>query len=193
MCGACGTGLTRPPWEAVLGGNTPADRRRRAAAAGRATDNRVKVEPWGAAGYLVAPRGRMAQPVDSLDSLVRTLVPYQRLGLPHHGTDGSSQGGAASRPSTSVLTLDVDRQVLVVWAAFAAAVVDASTMIEIGISTPDHAGMRPFELAGGRVRLAAAAPGVSAACAMTVTSAASEQIGRSLRCFARPARFFSTV
>jgi hypothetical protein len=81
MCGACGSGTVRPPWEVVLAGDRPADRRRRATAAAEATGGRVKVTPWGAAGYLAAPRTGPPRSVPDLDSLAHSLLPHLRAPL----------------------------------------------------------------------------------------------------------------
>src|ERR671934_3150449 len=82
MCGACGTGTVRPPWEVVMAGDRPADRRRRATAAGQATGGRVKVSPWGAAGYLVTPRTGPPRALPDLDHLAACLLPHLHLPMP---------------------------------------------------------------------------------------------------------------
>lgn len=116
MCGACGTGTVRPPWEVLLAGDRPADRRRRAAAAAQAADGRVKVTPWGSAGYLLAPTTGPIRTCPDLDALALGLLPHLRLPMPacspcHHPGDQHLVN----------LPTGTDRQRLAVWSALAAA------------------------------------------------------------------------
>jgi len=70
MCGACGSGRVRPPWEDTVGPPDPGASRRLAAALTRAlAPLRWRVTPW-AGGYTVAgPQGALP-PATSLDEVV---------------------------------------------------------------------------------------------------------------------------
>lgn len=116
MCGACGTGTVRPPWEVIVAGNRPADRRRRAAAAGQATGGRLKVRPWGAAGYLLSPRTGPMRTFPSLQPLAATLLPHLRLDMPLCGSCHHREVRRLVR-----LPPETDMQRLVVWSALATA------------------------------------------------------------------------
>ena len=75
MCGACGSGVVRAPWEVALAGGAPADLRRRAEVAAALTEGRVRVRPWGPAGYLLQPRTAPVQAVASLGAAGRGAAP----------------------------------------------------------------------------------------------------------------------
>jgi hypothetical protein len=132
MCGACGTGTIRPPWEVILAGDRPADRRRRANAAGQAAGQRVKVSPWGAAGYLLAPRTGPIRSFPGLDSLAAGLLPHLRLRMPMCNPCRHREG----EHLTSLLA-DTDRQRLAVWSALATAHRRAGRLT-IEIHSPFH-------------------------------------------------------
>jgi hypothetical protein len=70
MCGACGSGRVRAPWEDTVGPHDPGATRRLAAALTRAlAPLRWRVAPW-AGGYTVAgPQGALP-PATSLDEVV---------------------------------------------------------------------------------------------------------------------------
>ncbi|MER6473160.1 hypothetical protein [Streptomyces collinus] len=116
MCGACGTPTIRPPWEVVLAGDRPAHRRRRAAAAARATGGRVKVTPWGAAGYLLTPRTGPISTCPTLDALALALLKHLSNPLP---ACGPCHHPAEQR--LVCLPADTDLQRLAVWSALATA------------------------------------------------------------------------
>ena len=82
MCGACGSGVVRAPWEVELAGGAAADLRRRADVASALTEGRVRVRPWGPAGYLLQPRTAPVQAVASLEALAAALHRHLRPGLP---------------------------------------------------------------------------------------------------------------
>jgi hypothetical protein len=116
MCGACGTATIRPPWEVVLAGDRPAHRRRRAAAAAGATGGRVKVVPWGAAGYLLTPRTGPISACPTLDALALALLEHLSRPLPacdpcHHPAE----------QRLVCLPAETDIQRLAVWSALATA------------------------------------------------------------------------
>jgi hypothetical protein len=141
MCGACGSGLIRPPWEAILAGDRPADRRRRAMAAGQATGGRVKVSAWGAAGYVATPRTGPPRAFPDLEHLAVGLLPHLHLAMP----DCRSCRHSEERRLVS-LPADTDRQRLAVWAALATAHRGAGRLtIEIHAPRPApfHAGSEP--------------------------------------------------
>ncbi|MFL4906789.1 hypothetical protein ACJ6WF_27255 [Streptomyces sp. MMS24-I2-30] len=155
MCGACGTGTVRPPWEVVLAGDRPADRRRRAAAAAEAAGGRVGVAPWGAAGYLVTPRTGPPRHVPDLDRLAACLLPHLRR---HHPLPECPACPHEAERHRVGLPADPDPQRLAVWAALAGAHGGAGRLrIEIHVprapllsasATPEH----PSDDAPVRVR-----------------------------------------
>ncbi|MGW5285121.1 hypothetical protein ACWERI_37750 [Streptomyces collinus] len=116
MCGACGTATVRPPWEVLLAGDSLAHRRRRAAAAARATGGRVKVTPWGAAGYLLTPRTGPIGTCPTLDALALALLEHLSRPLPSCGPCHHPDEQRLVR-----LPADTDIQRLAVWAALATA------------------------------------------------------------------------
>lgn len=118
--------MARPPWEVALAGDSPADRRRRAATAGRATGGRVHVRPWGAAGYVAALPSRPTQTHRTLDALARALLPYTSIGLP-------ICPACPHRSERELVELPdrYDPQGLVVWSAFASAASRSKLFIDI--------------------------------------------------------------
>ncbi|WP_317447240.1 hypothetical protein [Streptomyces collinus] len=132
MCGACGTGTIRSPWEVVLAGDRPADRRRRATAAVQATGGRVKVIPWGAAGYLLTPRTGPISTCTNLDALALGLVKHVSRPLP--------ACGPCHHPAEQCLVrlpADTDIQRLAVWSALATAHPDTGPLtIDIHAPAP---------------------------------------------------------
>jgi hypothetical protein len=70
MCGACGSGRVRAPWEDTVGPPDPGASRRLAAALTRAlAPLRWRVAPW-AGGYTVAGPAGALPPAASLDEVV---------------------------------------------------------------------------------------------------------------------------
>ncbi len=114
MCGACGSGVVRAPWEVALAGGAPADLRRRADIAAALTGGRVRVRPWGPAGFLLQPRTAPVQAVASLEPLATALHRHLRPGLP-----GCRGCGHAGTGFTIALPDGYDVQRLAVWVALA--------------------------------------------------------------------------
>ena len=112
MCGACGSGVVRAPWEVALAGGAPADLRRRADVAAALAEGRVRVRPWGPAGYLLQPRTAPVQAVASLEPLAAALHRHLRPGLPE-----CSPCRHAATACTIVLPDGYDVQRLAVWVA----------------------------------------------------------------------------
>lgn len=112
MCGACGSGVVRAPWEVGLAGGSPADLRRRAQVAEDLAGGRVRVRPWGPAGYLLQPRTSPARAVASLDPLAAALHRHLRPGLPTCRPCASTAEGCEVR-----LPPVYDVQRLAVWVA----------------------------------------------------------------------------
>ncbi len=112
MCGACGSGVVRAPWEVALAGGAPADLRRRAEVAAALTEGRVRVRPWGPAGYLLQPRTAPVQAVASLGPLAAALHRHLRPRLP-----GCRPCGHAATACTIALPDGYDVQRLAVWVA----------------------------------------------------------------------------
>ena len=112
MCGACGSGVVRAPWEVTLAGGAPADLRRRADVAAALTGGRVHVRPWGPAGYLLQPRTAPVRAVASLEPLAAALHRHLRPGLP----DCTACRHAATA-CTIALPDGYDVQRLAVWVA----------------------------------------------------------------------------
>jgi hypothetical protein len=70
MCGACGSGRVRAPWEDTVGPPDPGASRRLAAALTRAlAPLRWRVTPWAGGYTLAGPAGALA-PAASLDEVV---------------------------------------------------------------------------------------------------------------------------
>jgi hypothetical protein len=112
VCGACGSGMVRAPWEVGLAGGSPAAQRRRADVAEHLTGGRVRVRPWGPAGYLLQPRTAPARVLDSLEPLAAALHPHLRPGLP----TCRSCAHAPVRREVALSAAD-DLQRLAVWVA----------------------------------------------------------------------------
>ena len=112
MCGACGSGVVRAPWEVALAGGAPADLRRRADVAAALTGGRVRIRPWGPAGYLLQPRTAPPQAVASLQPLAAALHRHLRPGLP--GCPSCEHGATAC---SIALPGGYDVQRLAVWVA----------------------------------------------------------------------------
>lgn len=141
MCGACGSGTIRPPWEVIVAGDRPADRRRRAMAAGQATGGRIKVSAWGAAGYLVTPMTGPLRAFPDLEHLAIGLLPHLHLAMP--GCRSCRHGEERHLVS---LPADTDRQHLAVWAALATAHRGAGRLtieIHAPCSAPFHTAPAP--------------------------------------------------
>jgi hypothetical protein len=112
VCGACGSGVVRAPWEVALAGGAAADLRRRADVAAALTEGRVRVRPWGPAGYLLQPRTAPVQAVASLEPLAAALHRHLRPGLP-----GCTPCGHGATTLTIALPDEYDVQRLAVWVA----------------------------------------------------------------------------
>lgn len=74
MCGACGTGLALPPWEVSAHGGTARDLRDRAREAEDLCAGRLRIRPFGPAGYQTTGRTGRISVHSCLDSLVAELV-----------------------------------------------------------------------------------------------------------------------
>lgn len=74
MCGACGTGLASPPWEVIAHGGTARDLRERAREAEMLCGGRLRVRPFGPAGYQTTGRTGRVTVHGSLDGLVADLI-----------------------------------------------------------------------------------------------------------------------
>lgn len=138
MCGACGSGVVRAPWEVALAGGAPADLRRRADVAAALTGGRVRIRPWGPAGYLLQPRTAPPQAVASLQPLAAALHRHLRPGLP--GCPSCEHGATAC---SIALPGGYDVQRLAVWVA----------LVRTGAGTSDvhvevHAGAPAVALTG---------------------------------------------
>ncbi|GAA4784517.1 hypothetical protein GCM10023200_17710 [Actinomycetospora chlora] len=101
MCGACGSGRVRAPWEDTVGARDPATSRRLAAAlTGRL--RRWRVAPW-AGGYTVAaPQGALA-PARSIDEVVAR---GRDAGVLAGAAPGEDLALAEALVAASVLALD---------------------------------------------------------------------------------------
>ena len=74
MCGACGSGTVRAPWEVRAHGGSPRDLAARAAQAQQLLGRRATVTPFGPAGFtLRTPTGRTTVHRD-LDDLVTGML-----------------------------------------------------------------------------------------------------------------------
>lgn len=74
MCGACGSGIAVPPWEVITHGGTRRDLAQRAREAELLSAARLRVSPFGHAGYQSTTRTGRAAVHPNLDSLLAALL-----------------------------------------------------------------------------------------------------------------------
>ena len=113
MCGACGSGVVRAPWEVALAGGAPADLRRRADIAAALTED-GSASARGDRRASCCTRTAPVQAVASLEPLATALHRHLRPGLP-----GCRGCGHAGTGFTIALPDGYDVQRLAVWVALA--------------------------------------------------------------------------
>lgn len=74
MCGACGSGPAVPPWEVIAYGGTRRALAERAREAEPLSSPRLRVRPFGPAGYTSTSRKGRATVHPNLDSLLSTMI-----------------------------------------------------------------------------------------------------------------------
>jgi hypothetical protein len=101
MCGACGSGRVRAPWEDTVGPRDPATPRRLAAAVTRRV-GRWRVAPWPGGYTVTGPQGALA-PAGSVDEVVARA---RRAGVLAGTAPGEDLALAEALVAASVLALD---------------------------------------------------------------------------------------
>lgn len=90
MCGACGTGLARPPWEVHAHGGSQRDLAKRAAEAERLCEGKLRIRPYGPAGYQTTTRTGATHIHKDLDELLHHLMTkHTQLILKHLNDPGA--------------------------------------------------------------------------------------------------------
>lgn len=105
MCGACGSGIARAPWETRSHGATLAHLTARAAEAQELIGRHAYVKPFGPAGYTVrTPTGATTVHRD-LDDLLARLLALAPEHTHQHATQASKDQGATAVVATRFLRM----------------------------------------------------------------------------------------
>lgn len=104
MCGACGSGTVRAPWETREHGSTPAHLAARAAQAQELVGRQAVVRPFGPAGYTVSTGTGVVTVHRDLDDLLSRLLVLAGTEVAECAARVGRQPGAASFVAGVALT-----------------------------------------------------------------------------------------